>query len=384
MPTDKLVRHVYIFGAGASMPLGGPSFNQLLSDSVLVRHALQGINLPNRLDFVASLHTCIPGLYKLFGIEGDRDVEQVLERLDYCEANPSNAIAKEVFRLLSITGEKWIDRELEIINDFFRLRLAIDTREFLTQIPDDSERFEPYKRWFVSLSSEDAILTFNYDPVVEKVAELVGRGYLPPQINPPPTVQCLVNPSDDLPPLLKLHGSTDWIVRKASGLVEDLLKVPIVRKIHWPDLIARGESVLLGSPGLSKKKLSQGLFKPIWDEAERLLREAEEISIVGYSMPATDNLAKNLILDSIAKNSRLKRVNIVLGPSSDSVVARRLEDILMQSLPDPPSTVTESLRRTPEDSLLLRKRMIKRWAMYAQDFLPLSCGENLAQSIVPK
>lgn len=51
-------------------------------------------------------------------------------------------------------------------------------------------------------------------------------------------------------------------------------------------------------------------------------------SIVGYSMPATDNYAREFILDAIGENLENKlAVDVVLGPSSEGPIASRMKEM---------------------------------------------------------
>lgn len=376
MSEEEPIRHVYILGAGASIPLGGPSFNQLLTDNRLVQRILSFELLAPEIKFVRNVHGCISGLYSFFGMDsGSPDMEQLLERLDYCESAQDPEFVKQAVAHFGLPGPSTISNGIGDINNWIRIRIAIETSSFLSQLPDDSERWEPYKSWFLSLSNSDTVLTFNYDGVVEKTALLVDRPYF---TGSDWQVRSLVNPSEGLPALLKLHGSSDWFYRSSVPKeIESVLVEPIdIFDPHknWADFITQGKQVLLGSPGLSKKRMSSELFKPLWDKASQAIGEAHVISIVGYSMPATDNLAKQLILESIAINKSLKQINIVLGPDSNSPRARRVYELCRQvALAREGAIVSNGVKLTE------REKIVRLSSMYSQDFLPLHRPRTLRE-----
>ncbi len=273
----------------------------------------------------------------------------------------------QVIGQLGLPGPSIIPNKIGDVNNYVRIRLAIETSAFLSQLPDNSERWGPYKRWFRSLTDSDTILTFNYDGVVERAANLVGRSYFGSKR---PSVESLIHPSTDMPKLLKLHGSADWFYSHAIPTTLEAISVETIDifdpHVNWETSISLGKRVLLGSPGISKMRMSSELFRPLWDKAKDALKNAHIISMVGYSMPASDNLAKQLVLDSIAANENLKQINIVLGPDSNSPRARRVYELCKQVvLSREGATVSNGLR------LSEREKIVRLSSMYAQDFLPL-------------
>jgi len=379
MSANEPIRHVYILGAGASMPLGGPSFNQLLTDNPIVRRLLR-INEESEqtpeIKFIKNVHGSVKSLCACFGIDAEQvDVEQLLEHLDYCETTPDEKLVEQVRGQLNLPSSNILSNKLADINNWIRIRLAIETSAFLTLLPDDSERWDPYKTWFQSLSEHDTILTFNYDGVVEKAASLASRPYFEKNASQA-SVAALDCPSVGMPPLMKLHGSADWSYQfkfpdKFETVSIDSMDIFSKYK-NWTTFIGSQKHVVLGSPGMSKKRLSSVFFKPLWDKAGNELKRAHVISIVGYSMPATDNMAKQLILESIAGNQQLKQINVVLGPDSNSSRARRVYELCKQVALSRNHAVVSI-----DGHLSEREKIVRLSSLYAQDFLPLHRPKTL-------
>lgn len=194
----------------------------------------------------------------------------------------------------------------------------------------DSERWLPYTAWFNSLTRDDTIITFNYDTAVERISDLVKR----PLPRNPGSYKA------DLPALIKLHGSIDWY-RKEADVVQA------------QDAYVEDCEVAIGMPGNAKSKITETkLFENLWTRAIQAIREAAYVSIVGFSMPETDNNARIMILNSMAKGrDSIQRVNLVLGPDMGTIKAKRMLSILQPLLGG-------------------RKGRVTDVSLYAQGYLP--------------
>lgn len=60
------------------------------------------------------------------------------------------------------------------------------------------------------------------------------------------------------------------------------------------------------------------LFKDLWEKAEDVLAEAEEIHIYGYSFPSTDTQAHQLFQKAFSKRKSLPKV-VLVNPSPDEI-----------------------------------------------------------------
>ncbi len=181
------------------------------------------------------------------------------------------------------------------------------------------------------LENDDTIITFNYDMACERALKVegkweIGDGYgfsLGVAITPPSKTK-----------LLKLHGSTNWLGilfdgHKGSSTATNVygprpclfgeryftylgyskdVRDPQCRHVSNPG----GDPALI-LPALQKNFFNQTTFgnewEPFWDDiwgqAEQALQSCEKIVIIGYSMPAADERARELLLRHSNPNAEI-------------------------------------------------------------------------------
>lgn len=366
------VKHVYILGAGFSVPLGGPLFGDLLTPRMQTRlsdlfernhwpnpdkamlesipkvigNALGGFNQPNRVDLNA---------------EQVLELAEVLDREDLDISESEEIVNKKLNWLARIlfwgvyqagsSGANNQRKTTRLVFQLLKCRLAMETNYFLIEIESESERWIPYDRWYKGLRSNDTLLTTNYDLALESLEERWKAKNNYPATDTDSHSVVTMQRRQHGPTLMKLHGSCNWYLAN-----NQVMQNP---KFDPVDLLSR--DLVIGTPGLGKSKLADSLLAQQWQFAEHELQQAEVISIVGYSLPETDNRLRMMILDSISKSKTIKCVNIVLGMRNER--GYRAEEVIRQAMP------TKELR----DKVILRN-------MYAQDFLPIA--DKLAREAV--
>lgn len=343
----------WVLGAGFSVPLGGPLFRDLISDRTL--KALKSVEAYQRRIVVGEdsvfVHNYSAGVYVLFMRllrehgQGARaglwdDAEQFLDYLDIASRKPKGAIAKAIkdeLKRLNSTDEpaRWdndASAGVALMRDNMKLLHSEAVRfvagacvTFLSaaeeepELVDNSEQWEPYRRWVQRLEGgKDSVLTFNYDRVLSILGEYRRRQS--------PKEDLLVSPVDVeraqfdakakyCVPMYHLHGHVGWrrnedgtrVVRgqpSSEGFPID----PALAHEHPDDGV-------IGLPGQNKLLFPGGLLRDVWDRAIAAIEEATAVVFVGYRFPPTDNLAKRSILDALKKNPRAK-VHVVLGANN--------------------------------------------------------------------
>ncbi|MFN7874408.1 MAG: SIR2 family protein [Pirellula sp.] len=185
------------------------------------------------------------------------------------------------------------------------------------------------------------MITTNYDLVLENLLRRTNWGGYQQRKNANGIPYAGFPDQKGFPRILKLHGSCNWY-REGNEILT-------LESVTPTTLF--GRDLVIGTPGVSKQQLAIGELNGDWISAKKQLREAEVVSIVGYSLPETDNVLRMMILDQIAESPCIQAVNIVLGTRSER--GYRAEEIIKQAMPD------KQLRG--------RVRLLP---MYAQDYLP--------------
>ncbi|HBE69859.1 MAG TPA: hypothetical protein DDW52_17065 [Planctomycetaceae bacterium] len=335
--------HVYILGAGFSVPLGGPLFKDLLTYNL--HHRSKADELIRNTPFSSLAHHFMlrsfdpsPATRRklerelLLGIE--LDAEQLVELVDEAANSPDSFEARTIKKLV---GDTDLNKCLEAL----KLVIAAQSNHFVARLESGSERVEPFLRWVRSLDQKDTVISFNYDLAVEKLFEFRGWKVPDPDRNNPRQAD-----------LIKLHGSADWIKTDDNRIIRNGREGP-----HEDD------TVMIGIPGREKANLCDNtIFDGLWNWARRQIIKAEVVSIIGYSMPETDNNARLHICDALASAENLRRVNIVLGPDAESFRSRRIQAMITPLL-------QTQLLEGPNGESAIKHPIVRDLPLYAQDYV---------------
>jgi hypothetical protein len=112
-------------------------------------------------------------------------------------------------------------------------------------------------------------------------------------------------------PLLKLNGSLNWLycprcdeldvtLRQSTGALP-ILDVPELGRCSQERCTSPYESVLVG-PSL-EQRYEHRVLRDTWARAERALRQADALVVIGYSMPDADFLVRALIARNFGHRS---------------------------------------------------------------------------------
>lgn len=117
--------------------------------------------------------------------------------------------------------------------------------------------------------------------------------------------------------LLKLHGSLNWQFTDIG--------VRLKQRLH----AQRGSpSFEIIPPGWNKQILEDETFRALWKNAERAIRNAKSIAIVGFSFTPTDLHAESLFRIALARE-RLRTV-VIANPSQQD--RYRIRQVFSRSL----------------------------------------------------
>lgn len=309
-------------------------------------------------------------------IRGERrwqDAEQFLEILDNAQVDKAKeSVVQDVFAAIKngataasphvrnkYTGV--FDRStlptMDQLTVMAKRMVAASCCTFLQGVDRDNarskERWQPYLQWLRCLGSNDSILTFNYDRVIELLKPEVGNELRGVHV-------CGIQDARDreeqaraagLPFLYKLHGSVDW---SYDG---DQVRYPS----DWtPAMLKSDCNLAISTPGDSKMQMAGGAFKRLWDRAAYALREADEVFIIGFRFPQSDAFPRDKLLASLRENKKYSlNVHVVLGPDQNADLRRVLALL----------SWTVSARPTFDEQSALDWRKLIAHSLWAEDFL---------------
>lgn len=213
--------------------------------------------------------------------------------------------------------------------------LLIDLKEAIRD-HFDAIRSQPaldYDRLTRVLRPGDSVITFNYDLGIERALRAAGLWDIETGYGFPMMGAAVPSPVSTVE-VLKLHGSTNWRALLRGGMTGHfaangpllgnrpvLFFRPDLDYLGYHDFIdplCSGLDTAVSLPAMILPALPKTFhfattfgqeWKPFWDglwqRAERVLQVADEVVIIGYSMPKVDERARTVILGAGDKNVRL-------------------------------------------------------------------------------
>lgn len=369
---------VWVLGSGFSKHLGGPLLNQLLTRRALdeTERLFFGPTLPRR-DMV----------YEIF-----RNYGKPISNAPYWEH------AEEFLDFLD-TATFLLSKRHEIVRDFCKpyvsgdfdgsphelwrrscIAIGAECTAFLSEFDPAAEACEPYLRWGQELvTAGDAIISFNYDRVLEEVGEQKDRvSYFSQNTVQMPQGNAI---RGGIVPIFKLHGSVDWFFKA------DDPRKQVTRKADFGQAISDGYTPLIATPGSTKKNYCDMHLQNLWRNAKDHLRVADVIVFMGYRFPPSDSQALTELLGAIKANDQpTLRVHTALGPHTGEADTVRLGSLLRHTMRAKRSE-TKSTRYRPanrsdyDDKRKFFQMLVQ--PLYAQDFMSVVTPEELCGEYSP-
>ena len=247
----------------------------------------------------------------------------------YGEISP--LIKKDIEALLTYlsTDFPWKNDTRKHANKALYFSILDIISEQFKELAKDGEKvqvFEPIWKDFSEFVRSNAVdcsfITLNYDILLEDIishayphisfrSEIFGNLYQYPMENIcSRNGHVFVDGSFDepLPALLKLHGSANWFW--AGITPSDAIYYRL-----WDDYeennIDMGLKPYIIPPVMDKNAFYNHIaIHALWQQAEKLLKEADEVYIIGFSFPQTDLSVKYLFQSALRKsNAKIYVVN---------------------------------------------------------------------------
>jgi hypothetical protein len=192
-----------------------------------------------------------------------------------------------------------------------------------------------HKKLVEHLKARDTVISFNYDCVMDDALRRVagGRwsakyGYAfsrPGRVSEIGDVHWSARPSAPNAKstiyLLKLHGSINW--QLPATLEGD---ITLKQRLH----AQRGTpQFTIIPPGWSKRERDEPIFEDLWRKAERALRGAKVIVVVGFSFTPTDLHVEAVVRLALARSTNLRAL-VIANPSR--LDRARIRDVFSKQL----------------------------------------------------
>jgi hypothetical protein len=314
---DKIV---WVLGAGFSKPLGGPLLTDLLTPQSAAK---LGACYPGKEWINSNAAKAVRRLYadnryvseSSPGARLWQDAEAFLTYLDIA-GNGGYAHRRMVDGLLgdlrSIGSSPY-----KTLASMARRLIAAECSAFLSGAKLlDSELWGPYVRWARHLTPGlNTILTFNYDRVPELLVDQAEARFhivLPGE-----------KPNPGRVPVLKLHGSVDWMTNGSK-----FWQAPNpAEHFHACD----DDELVLATPGPTKVSVMRQL-SALWDAAKTEVETATAIVFIGYRFPPSDSEARSRVLQGLVENKAgVLCVHVVLGPNTSNEASTRMRWLLVDA-----------------------------------------------------
>ena len=327
------MKTIFILGAGASKQAGAPLMTDFLDCAYdLLRLKTQGI-IESKEDF----ENVFNAISELQGVHSKSYLD--LDNIEIVFG------AIEMGILLKRLGNRDEESIKNLRNSL--ITLIYKTLEFSIPFPVRNRRIsppKPYDSFMTILEGVEknqphqdphdfSFITFNYDLCLDFFLHYSGRNY----------DYCLEpGKSTGGSPLLKLHGSINW------GLSENMKIIPYhVHEAHFNFLhdvkqvfYNLGTNLnfkehdgkpLTGPPVIVpptwNKNSYHGQLSNVWSKAAYEIAEAENIFIIGYSLPETDSFFRYLYALGSESTKRLRNF-VVVNKDNSGTTERRFRELI--------------------------------------------------------
>jgi hypothetical protein len=313
-----LQRPVIVFGAGATAACGGPTTDQILPSAF---QGFYGPTLPasfQREDFFGTVEQFLVNVFQLPASQSGRTAQHY----------PSLPLLLSLIDTAIDRGQPFAGQTVE---DLRKVRASLEYLIFavLYESLQHTEEENPYRKTFNALCKlgiEPVVISLNYDVIADNALfALALQATTPGPAGRPadqrsqhrlPNYGCDIRTAayserpHNFGSLLKLHGSLNWIYcpnchRLDIGLVEvgpEMLSTRKVLEDLYQEVNLHDKYSCQGAfckdcqfptrPVLITPTFRKDYRNPhiaqVWYDAERALRNADRVFLVGYSLPSDD------------------------------------------------------------------------------------------------
>ncbi len=344
---NSMTNTVFVLGAGASKLAGAPLMKEFLDTS----HELWSLNAVGDAqdDFktVFDARAALQAVHSKSQLDID-NIESLFSAIEMAKTlgrfpGKSEAAIDDLIRALKVVIVKTLESTVKLPVQSGELASPPPFQEFVNLVQHLQDQSQP--RHSVS------VITFNYDLALD--AALALNAYRANY-----GLKTQVEVAGKPFPLFKLHGSLNWTepiptakdkgivawglghylaMTKASTFISQSDKAVVLPlgtqlkelssrpELQGSNILVTGEPVLV--PPTWNKTESHRTLATVWRQAAEALAHAENIFVVGYSMPETDAFFRYLYALGTVGTAMLKRF-WVFDIDTTTVVKKRYEDLL--------------------------------------------------------
>ncbi len=328
------MQRVYILGAGAShfarFPLGRDLLAFLKSEWENTKNPMVNDFGGYALDFVETVKHALPVERVLSN--GAPDLEFVLSLTDRNNQRGSNGPAYDslIKDLNTIAQTLDLDAwDLTKVRQGFTILVASAFQYKSYQLLDQGSgpAYDDFittaAAWTARVDPGDTLITFNWDVLQEILLWKAKKWSYEDGYGIQTTPEKPLNPS--LTTVLKLHGSCNWALshqQDQSPRIDDAdvffgaLKHDMQEPPRLGSTSDYGTSLIV--PSYLKDPSQINILRSVWKTAAYVLRKAETLVVLGYSLPNADVHAQNLFSEMVDYNKTLKSITLVLGRDDES------------------------------------------------------------------
>ncbi len=274
----------FVLGAGVSHSAGLPVAKNVLA--AVADSEFKGTELDELHQFLEYL---VPTFEK--DIANYPDVEEFLTLLDVAESYSCFAKGRFLFPR----------RRLSRLRRVFLANLA----RFLWRAHEDMSDDHPIALLAKYFEPDDKVITFNYDLTVEyAIDEHSDMTYT---YEPPVQKDHIL--------ILKPHGSIDWFSADEVDADGDEFR-ELMRDMTWYNGWSYDKAALSGRmplivPPVATKLIEHRDLQEIWNRMTTALISAQEVYVIGYSLPDADRLTRYVLRRAIRQMKEDQSVTVV-------------------------------------------------------------------------
>jgi hypothetical protein len=206
---------------------------------------------------------------------------------------------------------------------YLRSDLITAVREFFYRIEHDRSGEVAYDGFARKIDQDSLVITLNYDVALERALANAGKWDISTGYGFTTFAARAASPTA----VYKLHGSVNWFQAPMQENPPPIMFTRDLTLLGYGDLadtrigsngVGINNSGTLILPDPQKTFFWERFWLPLWDAAARRLREARAVFIHGYSMPAADLKARELLFGNINPEAA---INIHCRSTSDRLAA---------------------------------------------------------------